>query len=51
MWGNIKMDLMQEGCTYVDWIQLAQERVLWWAIVNAVMDLWIPLKDSNFLTI
>jgi hypothetical protein len=25
-----------------DWIQLAQDRVQWWAFVNMVMNLWVP---------
>jgi hypothetical protein len=26
----------------VDWIDLAQDRDKWWALVNSVMNLWIP---------
>jgi hypothetical protein len=25
----------------VDWIQLAQVRDRWWAVVNSVMNLWV----------
>jgi len=25
-----------------DWNDLAQERDRWWALVNAVMKLWVP---------
>jgi hypothetical protein len=25
----------------VEWIQLAQDRGWWWALVNAVMNLWV----------
>jgi hypothetical protein len=34
----------------VDWIGLAQERDRWWALVNAVMNLWVPYNSGNFLT-
>jgi len=39
---NIKMDLHEVGCGVVDWINLAQNRDKWWALVNAVMNLWVP---------
>jgi hypothetical protein len=26
----------------VDWIDLDQDRDRWWALVNAVMSLWVP---------
>jgi hypothetical protein len=28
-------------------IQLAQNRVHWWAFVNTVMNLWVPQKARN----
>ena len=39
---NIRMDLQEVGCGYVDWIGLAQDRDRWWTLVSAVMNLWVP---------
>jgi hypothetical protein len=38
---NIKMDLEEVGWG-MDWIDLAQDRDRWRALVNAVMNLWVP---------
>jgi hypothetical protein len=39
---NIKMDFREIGWDGMDWIDLAQDRDQWWALVNTVMNLRIP---------
>jgi hypothetical protein len=38
---NIKMDLQEVGCRGMDWIELAQDRGRWWALLNVVMNLLV----------
>ena len=34
----------------MDWIGMAHDRDKWRAVVNAVMNLWVPLNAANFLS-
>jgi len=45
---NTKINLQEVGWG-MDWIDLAQHRIRWWALVNAVMNLRVPLNAGNFL--
>jgi hypothetical protein len=38
---NIKIELREIGWDGMDWIDLAQDRDLWWAVVNTVMNLQV----------
>jgi hypothetical protein len=38
---GISMDLSETGWGSVDWIQVAQDRDQWWALVNTVMNLQV----------
>jgi hypothetical protein len=39
---NIRLDLREIWWEGVDWMHLAQDRDLWWALVNRVMNLQVP---------
>jgi hypothetical protein len=39
---NIKLDLRKIGFGDVNWIHWAQDRDRWRALVNTVMNLWVP---------
>jgi hypothetical protein len=51
--GNIRVDLVEVGWSDVEWIGLAQDRDRWRALVNSVLNLWVPKnawKLSSVLT-
>ena len=39
---NIKMDLQEVGCGGMNWLDLAEDRKRWRAVVSAVMNLRLP---------
>ena len=41
---NIKMDLQEVGGACEDWMELAQDRDRWRALVSTVMNLRVPKK-------
>jgi hypothetical protein len=40
--GDIKMHIKEVGCGDMDWIELAQDRDRWRALLTAVMKIFIP---------
>jgi hypothetical protein len=44
---NIKVDLRERGWDGMDWIELAQDRDQWRAVVNT-MNLWVPSNCWEF---
>ena len=41
---NIKMDLQEVGGSCGDWVELAQDRERWRALVKTVMNLWVSKR-------
>ena len=39
---NIKMDLQEMGRGCGDWMELAQDRDRWWALMSMVMNFQVP---------
>jgi hypothetical protein len=42
VFNNMKVDIRETGINGAKWIQVAQNRVQWWAFVNTVMNLRVP---------
>ena len=40
------MDLMEIGCEDGRWMELAEDRVQWWALVLAVLNRCVLLPES-----
>jgi hypothetical protein len=47
---NIKLDLREIGWGVMDWIDLAQDRDQWRALVNTLMNLWVAYSVGKFLS-
>ena len=41
-WEENKMNLQEVGCRGMDWIELAQDRIMLLALVNGLMKLRVP---------
>jgi hypothetical protein len=39
---NIKNDLKKVKCGGMDWINVAQDGDMWQALINVVMNFWVP---------
>jgi hypothetical protein len=48
--GNIKMDLREIEWDGMDWIDLAQDRDQWRALVNTIMNLRVTENAGKFLS-
>jgi hypothetical protein len=47
---NIRLDFREVGCGCEDWMELAQDRDRWRALVSAVINIRVPENAGNFLT-
>jgi hypothetical protein len=39
---NVRVDLLEVGSGGMDWIDMVQDRDRWQALVNVVINLWVP---------
>jgi hypothetical protein len=46
---NIKIDLKEVGYRNMDWIDVSEDRDRWWAPLNVVMNIRVPLIAGNLL--
>jgi hypothetical protein len=42
------MDLRYVEGRGMDWTDFSQDTGMWWALVTAVMNLWVPQNAGNF---
>jgi hypothetical protein len=47
---NVKMDLREMRWDGVDWIDMAQDRDQWRALVNTILNLRVSLNAGKFLS-
>jgi hypothetical protein len=47
---NIKIDLKEMRCEGMDWIDVAEDRDRWQALVITLMKIPVPQNAGNFLT-
>jgi hypothetical protein len=45
---KIKMDVKEIELEGGRWIRVAEDRDSWWAVVNTVMDCWVPYSTGIF---
>ena len=50
-WDNIKIDLQKVEWRSMDCNHLAQDRAKWRALVNVIMNLWVPYNVGNLLSV
>jgi hypothetical protein len=48
--GNNKMYFRERGWGGMDWIDLAPDSDQWRALVNTVMNIWVPSNVGTFLS-